>query len=89
MSPGEARAPAPAANESEPAVLVLEERIGRLEELERNQAELVRNMAEQLEQLTTAVTVLHRQSRILIAGVAVAGVVALAALIVAVRLAVQ
>lgn len=78
--------PAPAPNENDPAVAALEERIGRLEELERNQAELVRNMAEQLEQLTEAATALHRQCRILMAGLVAAGTVALAALIVAVRL---
>ena len=89
LAPGEAPDSVPAPNEIDSAVLVLEERIGRLQELERNQAELMRNMAEQLEQLTTAATVLHRQNRLLIAGLAVTGVVALAALIVAVRLAVQ
>jgi hypothetical protein len=65
---------------------MLEERVARLEELERQQAELVTNMAEQLEQLTTAATALHRQSRMLIAGLAVTGAVALAALILAIRL---
>jgi uncharacterized coiled-coil protein SlyX len=82
LSPSEA--PAPDVND--PAVGALEERINRLEENERNQAELVTNMAEQLEQLTTAVTALHRQWRILIAGLVVVGAVALVALIVAVRL---
>jgi len=77
LTPAEASAPGPG---------VLEERIGRLEELERNQAELVSNMAQQLEQLTAAATALHRQGRMLIAGLAVTGLVALAALIVAVRL---
>jgi len=89
LAPGEAHAPGPAPNEIDSSVLVLEERIGRLEELERNQAELVRNMAEQLEQLTTAATVLHRQNRMLMAGLAMTGAVALAALIISVRLAVQ
>jgi hypothetical protein len=79
-------APAPAPNGNESALTVLEERIGRLEELERKQAELVNNMAEQLEQLTAAATALHRQGRMLIAGLAVTGAVAVAALIVAVRL---
>ena len=81
-----AEAPVPGPHENEAAVVVLEERISRLEELERNQAELVRNIAEQLEQLTTAATALHRQGRMLIVGLAVTGAVALAALIVAVRL---
>jgi len=79
-------APAAASNETDPAVIALEERTSRLEELERNQAELVRNMAEQLEQLTTAVTALHRQSRVLVAALAATGVVAVVALILAVRL---
>jgi hypothetical protein len=81
--------PGPAPNENDSALTVLEERISRLEELERNQAELVRSMAEQLEQLTTAATALHRQSRMLMAGLAVTGAAALAALIIAVRLTLQ
>ncbi len=86
LTPGEAPAPGPGPNEHESAVTALEERTSRLEELERNQAELVRNMAEQLEQLTAAATALHRQGRMLIAGLAATGAVALAALIVAMRL---
>ena len=78
MTPDEAQAPDPG-----------EERISRLEDLERKQAELVSNMAQQLEQLTAAATALHRQGRMLIAGLAVTGAVALAALIVAVRLSLQ
>ncbi|HEY6925485.1 MAG TPA: hypothetical protein VI653_18550 [Steroidobacteraceae bacterium] len=66
--------------------MVFEERISRLEGLERNQAELVRNMAEQLEQLTEAATALHRQGRMVIAGLAATGTVALVALILALRL---
>jgi hypothetical protein len=85
LTPSEAPATGPNENEGG-AVNVLEERISRLEELERNQAELVRNMAEQLEQLTAAATALHRQGRMLIAGLATTGAVALAALILAVRL---
>jgi len=84
QAPGETPGMGP--NENESAIAVLEERISRLEELERKQAELVRSMAEQLEQLTTAATALHRQGRLLIAGLAVTGAVALAALVVAVRL---
>jgi hypothetical protein len=84
LKPGEAPTSVP--NETDSAVIMLEERIGRLEDLERKQAELVRSMAEQLEQLTTAATALHRQSRMLIAGLAVTGAVALAALILAIRL---
>jgi hypothetical protein len=58
----------------------LESRVLALEENERRQAELVTNMADQLEQLTTAVTALHRQWRILIACVITAGIVAIVAL---------
>jgi uncharacterized coiled-coil protein SlyX len=76
----------PAPNESDPTLATLEGRIGRLEENERNQAELVTNMAEQLEQLTVAVTTLHRQWRLLMAGLVATGAVALIALIIAVRL---
>ena len=86
LTPGEATAPGPGPTENDSAVMALEERVGRLEELERNQAELVSNMAQQLEQLTAAATALHRQGRLVIAGLAVTGAVALAALIVAVRL---
>jgi uncharacterized coiled-coil protein SlyX len=82
LPPSEAAPP----NESDPAVTALEERISRLEENERNQAVLVKNMAEQLEQLTTAVTALHRQWRLLVAGLVATGAIALVALIVAVRL---
>lgn len=88
LAPGETPTggPGPAPNEKESGLNLLEERIARLEELERNQAELVGNMAEQLEKLTTAATALHRQSRVLTAGLVAAGAVALAALIVVLRL---
>jgi hypothetical protein len=68
------------------AIAALQSRIQGLEENERRQAELVTNMADQLEQLTTAVTTLHRQWRILVAGQVAAGMVAVAALVVAVHL---
>ena len=77
---------APAPDQIDPVVAALEGRISRLEENERNQAELVTNMAEQLEQLTTAVTALHRQWRMLVVGFVATGAVALVALIIAVRL---
>jgi phage-related minor tail protein len=79
-------APGPVPDGSDSAIVMLEERISRLEELERKQAELVNSMAEQLEQLTSAATALHRQCRMLTAGLVVTGAVALAALIIAVRL---
>lgn len=63
----------------------LEARIAALEENERRQAELVSNMAEQLAQLTAVATSLHKQVRRLIAGQATAIVLALIALLVALR----
>jgi uncharacterized coiled-coil protein SlyX len=67
------------------ATAPLEARIQALEENERRQAELVTNMADQLEQLTTAVTALHRQWRILVAGQIAAGIIAAVALVFAVH----
>jgi hypothetical protein len=75
----------PAREDSAPTTTALESRIRALEENERRQAELVTNMAAQLEQLTTAVTALHRQWRILVAGVIGGGIVAVVALIIAAR----
>jgi hypothetical protein len=71
----------PAPNDSASATAALESRILALEENERRQAELVTNMADQLEQLTTAVTTLHRQWRILVSGQVAAGIVAVVALV--------
>jgi uncharacterized coiled-coil protein SlyX len=77
----------PAAPSENPSVVAaLESRILGLEENERRQAELVNNMADQLEQLTTAVTALHRQWRMLVGGLVATGIVALVALGIAVRL---
>jgi uncharacterized coiled-coil protein SlyX len=75
--------PAPASGGSESAGL--EARIAALEENERRQAELVTNMAEQLGQLTTAVTALHRQARRLIIGQTTAVIVAVIAVLIALR----
>lgn len=75
----------PAVTNSAPANAALEPRIGALEENERRQAELVTNMADQLAQLTTAVTALHRQTRRLIVGQATAALLALIALLIALR----
>lgn len=63
----------------------LEQRIVALEENERRQAELVTKMADQLAQLTTAVTALHQQTRRLIVGQATAGILAVIALLIALR----
>lgn len=76
-------ASAPAAQSPETAAL--EARVAALEENERRQAELVTTMADQLAQLTTAATALHRQVRFLIAGQVIAALVAVVALVIALR----
>jgi ribonuclease HII len=63
----------------------IESRIISLEENERRQAELVTSMADQLAQLTSAASVLHKVTRWLILGQVVTGVVAVVALVVALR----
>ena len=60
-------------------------RVAALEENERRQAELVTSMAEQLAQLTTAVTALHAQVRALVIGQVVTGIVAVVAIVYAMR----
>jgi hypothetical protein len=67
------------------ASVALETRVSALEENERRQAELVTNMADQLAQLTAAVTALHRQSRRLVLSQAGTAIVAVIALILALR----
>lgn len=56
-------------------------RIARLEENERRQAELINRMAEQLAQLARAVTVLHKRAIWLTAGMSLAIVVAVIAMV--------
>ena len=68
-----------------PAGATLEPRVAALEENERRQAELVTSIADQLAQLTTAVTALHTQTRRLQMGLGAAAVVAIAALVFALR----
>ncbi len=68
-----------------PANSPLEPRVSALEENERRQAELVTNIADQLAQLTAAVTALHRQTRRLIVGQVTAAVIAVIALLIALR----
>ena len=75
----------PAKIDSAPATAALQARITALEENERRQAELVTTMADQLEQLTTAVTALHRQWRVLVASQVATAIVAVVALVLAVR----
>lgn len=67
------------------SVAALETRIQTLEENERRQAELITNMADQLAQLADAATALHRFTRWLIAGQVATAVVAIIALVVALR----
>lgn len=64
---------------------VLQARIRALEENERRQAELVKSMADQLAQLADAATVLHKATRWLMAALAGTALLAVAALIVAMR----
>ncbi len=78
--------PPPVQDDNASAIAGLQSRIQGLEENERRQAELVTNMADQLEQLTTAVTTLHRQWRILVAGQVAVTIVAVVALVVALHL---
>ena len=63
----------------------VETRIRALEENERRQAELIKSMADQLAQLADAATLLHKVTRWLIAGLVLAGVIAVAALVMALR----
>jgi len=63
----------------------LEARIRALEENERRQAELIKSMADQLAQLADAATALHKVTRWLMAGLVAAAIVAVAALVVALR----
>ncbi len=63
----------------------LEPRVAALEENERRQAELVTSIADQLAQLTTAVTALHTQVWRLQMGLGAAAVVAVAAIVLALR----
>jgi hypothetical protein len=62
-----------------------EARIRALEENERRQAELVTTMADQLARLTAAAAALHKLTRWLIVAQVVTAVVAVAALVVALR----
>ena len=60
-------------------------RIRALEENEQRQAELIKSMADQLAQLADAATALHKITRWLIGGLVGTAVVAVAALVVALR----
>jgi uncharacterized coiled-coil protein SlyX len=75
----------PVAVDGPSASAALEARISALEENERRQAELVTRMADQLAQLTTAVTALHGQTRRLILGQIATALVAVIAVVLALR----
>jgi hypothetical protein len=77
--------PAPAAPPPSPSINPLEQRIAALEENERRQAELVSNIAEQLAKLTGAATMLHKQVRRLLIGQTAALVIAIVAVLIALR----
>ena len=76
--------PAPAVP-APPSVNPLEARVAALEENERRQAELVNNIAEQLAKLTAAATMLHKQVRRLLIGQTAALVIAIIAVLIALR----
>lgn len=63
--------------------LALEARIAALEENEQRHAELVDRVADQLDQLTSAVTALHRRTITLLAAQIVTALAAVAALVLA------
>ena len=79
------RAAPPSSSERSTERPELEARIAALEENERRHAELINRVADQLGQLTSAVTALHRQTMTLLATQIVAALIAVAALIVALR----
>jgi hypothetical protein len=79
--PGE---PAAGSGEGLPAVS-FEARIAALEDNEQRQAELVTSMADQLAQLTNATTVLHAHVRRLVIGQIVTAIVAIVAIVFALR----
>jgi hypothetical protein len=72
---------APPSTGERPARAELEARIVALEENERRHAELVNRVADQLDQLTSAVTALHRQTMTLLATQVVVALAAVAALV--------
>jgi len=78
--PRAAPAASPEPSEGRPE---LEARIAALEENERRQAELVNRVADQLDQLTSAVTALHRRTLTLLATQLLTALAAVAALVLA------
>lgn len=63
----------------------LEARVHALEENERRQAELITSMADQLSTLTNAASALHNVTRWLIVGQVITAIVAIAAIVLALR----
>jgi hypothetical protein len=68
-----------------PSANPYEARIATLEDNERRQAELVTSMADQLAQLTAAASALHTLTRRLLIGQIATGVVAVVAIVLALR----
>lgn len=77
--------PPPVVTDTTTPDAALAARIASLEENERRQAELVTNIADQLAQLTAAVTALHRQTRRLLLGQITTVVIAVIAVLIALR----
>ena len=77
--------PAPVPVSGDSAAAQLAARVAALEENERRQAELVSQMADQLAKLTAAATTLHQQVRRLLIGQASAILIALIAILIALR----
>ena len=74
------RPQAPSTSDPSAGRIELEARVAALEENEQRQAELVNRVADQLDQLTNAVTALHRQTVTLLVTQIVIALAAVAAL---------
>ncbi len=72
-------------DETSSATTALVARVDVIEENVRREAELVTTMANQLSQLTAAVTALHVQNRRLLVGQIVTAIIAIVAIVVALR----
>ncbi len=74
-----------AVDETSSATTALVARVGVLEENVRREAELATTMANQLSELTVAVTALHTQTRRLLVGQIVTAIIAIVAIVLALR----
>ncbi len=72
-------------DETSSATTALVARVDVIEENVRREAELVTTMANQLSQLTAAVTALHTQTRRLLVGQIVTAIIAIVAIVLALR----